>query len=100
MEGHGTSDMAALVRDRDMLREQVRSLQDTNRRIRERWDEALEEGERWKDYALATEVARLLARKLRAENEALRVANQRLRDRWDEVCANTDEAGGSDSDES
>lgn len=91
MEGCGTSDMVALVRERDTLREQVRSLQDTNRRLRERWDEALEEGERWKADALATEVVRLHARKLRAENEALRASNQRLRDRWDAACKDTEE---------
>lgn len=107
----------------------LRAAYTVNARLRQRWYEALEDGERFREEAQAArdlirslrrdldatkrakaenderfqlEAARAReeARKLRAENEALRVANQRLRDRWDEVCANTDEAGGSDSDES
>ena len=114
----------------------LRAAYTVNARLRQRWYEALEDGERFREEAQAArdlirslrreldatykaksenderfqleaarareerDVALEEVRKLRAENEALRVSNQRLRDRWEEVCAERDEAGGSDSDES
>lgn len=72
---YGTRDIAALAEERDRLREQVRALHKANGRLRERWDEALNDGERFRQEA----------RDLRAERD-------RLRDRADNRTTERDEA--------